>query len=327
MIRSVHFSAEGVVKTDLPFPKIAKLLAAPQGILWLDVQGEAAEVTEPLLRETFHFHQLAIDDALRETHVPKLDDWEEYLYIVLQALSFESGINEIETQELDIFLGKNYMVTYHDFPLPPLERAWDACLKDPRYHRLGADHLLYKIADELMNEFMHTVDEIDQEIDHLEDQIFLEADRQTLQRVFSLKRTSLQLRRTLSPMREVFNKLARDDYKMVDQRDQVYFRDIYDHLVRLHDISESLRDLVSGALDTYLSVVNNRMNEVMKTLTIFTALFMPLSFIAGIFGMNFFLPDVPISSWMEKPVFIGVLASFVALPSLLFWVIRRRGWI
>jgi magnesium transporter len=106
----------------------------------------------------------------------------------------------------------------------------------------------------------------------------------------------------------------------------VYFRDVYDHLVRLHDISESLRDLAGGVLDTYLSVVNNHMNEIMKTLTIITTLFMPLSFLSGFFGMNFFLPKVPISSWMEEPVFFGVLGILIVMPVTMFFWIRRRGW-
>ena len=137
---------------------------------------------------------------------------------------------------------------------------------------------------------------------------------------------ALHLRRMMSPLREVMNKLARDDYAVVDAKDQVYFRDVYDHLVRLHDISESLRDLVGGVLDTYLSVVNNRMNEVMKTLTIITTLFMPLSFVAGFFGMNFFLPEKPITAFMTTPVFIGMLIFLLVTPTLMFAWFRRRKW-
>ena len=128
-------------------------------------------------------------------------------------------------------------------------------------------------------------------------------------------------------MREVLNKLARDDYAMIDIRDRVYFRDVYDHFVRLHDIAESLRDLVSGVLDTYLSVVNNRMNDVMKTLTTITTLFMPISFLAGFFGMNFFQPvSAGLKPWTDNPAFIISMGIFLVTPVLMFFWMRRRGW-
>jgi magnesium transporter len=135
------------------------------------------------------------------------------------------------------------------------------------------------------------------------------------------------MRRILLPQREVLNKLARDDYQVIDPKDRIFFRDIYDHLVRLHDLNESLRDLVSGALDTYLSVVNNRMNEVMKTLTIITTLFMPLAFVTGFFGMNFFEPLGLMRNWTTSPVFYIMLSITVLLPSSMFLWMRRQTWI
>jgi len=135
----------------------------------------------------------------------------------------------------------------------------------------------------------------------------------------------LHLRRIIAPQREVLNKLARDDYAVIDASARVFFRDVYDHLVRLHDINESMRDLVGGALDTYLSVVSNRMNEVMKTLTIVTTLFMPLSFVAGFFGMNFFQAIAPLDVWTGKSAFLLAMAVMTLLPASMYLWIRRRG--
>ncbi len=135
------------------------------------------------------------------------------------------------------------------------------------------------------------------------------------------------MRRIITPQREVLNKLARDDYEVIDPHDRVFFRDIYDHLVRLHDLNESMRDLVSGALDTYLSVVNNRMNEVMKTLTIITTLFMPITFITGFFGMNFFEPVAGLTTWTSFLVFVPVLLLLVVLPVVMFFWMKRRTWV
>ena len=148
-----------------------------------------------------------------------------------------------------------------------------------------------------------------------------------VQRIFTLKRATLHLRRVLSPLREVLNKLARDDYDVIDAKDRVYFRDVYDHLVRLHDISESLRDLVGGVLDTYLSVINNRMNEIMKTLTLITTLFMPIAFVTGFFGMNFFQPiSDQLLPWTSNFSFIMVLIIILGTPLGMFLWMRRRKW-
>jgi len=137
----------------------------------------------------------------------------------------------------------------------------------------------------------------------------------------------LSMRRFLLPQREVLNKLARDDYKVIDPKDRVFFRDIYDHLVRLHDLNESLRDLVGGAMDTYLSVINNRLNDVMKTLTLITTLFMPISFITGFFGMNFFEPVAGLVGWTSRQTFTVTLGIMLGLPIIMYSWMRRRTWV
>jgi magnesium transporter len=294
----------------------------------VDFSDEPASACLPIL-QGFGFHPLAIDDALQETHVPKLDDWSDYLYIVLNymVVSENGEYWETEVDELDIFLGQNYIVTHHDHPITAIDETWEACDHDLRTVQEGADHLLYKITDKLVTEYMPAVERVDAAIDEIEDQIFDRPSPRTLERLFALKRVLLAMRRILLPQREVLNKLARDDYQVIDPKDRIFFRDIYDHLVRLHDLNESLRDLVSGALDTYLSVVNNRMNEVMKTLTIITTLFMPLAFVTGFFGMNFFEPLGLMKAWTTAPVFYAMLAVTVALPVSMFIWMRRQTWV
>jgi magnesium transporter len=302
-------------------------LADPQGLLWVDFQNESPEASETVLRDNFHFHPLAIQDAIQQSHAPKIDDWEAYLYIAFHAVSYDRDSGEIEWIELDLFLGDNYLVTSHEEPIPALERVWEICQRDERVRQSGADHLLYVIVDELSVDFVHTVEAIDDEIDFIEDQVFEKPDNQLIQRIFTLKRATLQLRRSLGPMREVLNKLARDDYALIDDKDQVYFRDVYDHFVRLHDIAESLRDLASGVLDMYLSVVNNRMNDIMKTLTLITTLFMPVSFLAGFFGMNFFQPGTADLAFLTGGIsFAVIIVVFLGTPVLMYFWMRRRGW-
>jgi magnesium transporter len=234
---------------------------------------------------------------------------------------------DTEIDELDIFLGRNYVVTHHDNPVASIEETWETSQRDPRYSQDGADHLLYKIIDAIVMNYMPIIEKIDDEIDWIEDQVFDRPSSQTLARLFTLKRVLLAMRRILLPQREVLNKMARDDYQVIDRKDRIFFRDIYDHLVRLHDVNESLRDLVGGAMDTYLSVINNRMNEVMKTLTIITTLFMPLTFVTGFFGMNFFAANPPYESWTVPIIFYSTLGLMLLTPIFMYFWMRRRTWV
>ena len=328
MIRSLYYLPGKPTRKNIPPQEFSQLIRNRKGLLWVDFASEPEDSCLPIL-QGFGFHPLAIDDALQETHVPKLDDWGNYLYIVLNymVVSENGEYWETEVDELDIFLGENYIVTHHDLPVPAIDETWEACDRDPRNIQDGADHLLYKITDNLVADYMPAVEKIDATIDEIEDQIFDRPSPRTLERLFALKRVLLAMRRILLPQREVLNKLARYDYQVIDPKDRVFFRDIYDHIVRLHDLNESLRDLVSGALDTYLSVVNNRMNEVMKTLTIITTLFMPLAFVTGFFGMNFFEPLGLMRAWTTSPVFYIMLAITVLLPFSMFIWMRRQTWV
>jgi magnesium transporter len=328
MIRALFYTPGKPVRTDISPKEFPRLVRDRRSLLWIDFDGEPPESCLPIL-QAFNFHHLAIDDALAETHSPKLDDWGDYLYIVLNYMRLNGNGKgwDTEMDELDIFLGTNYVVTHHDHSVPAIDETITACSRDPRNVQDGADHLLYKIVDYLVAGYMPVVEKIDEEIDSLEDQIFDRPRPQTLERLFTLKRVLLAMRRILLPQREVLNKMARDDYRVIDSKDRIFFRDIYDHLVRLHDLNESLRDLVSGALDTYLSVINNRLNDVMKTLTLITTLFMPISFITGFFGMNFFEPVAGLVGWTSQQMFMITLGIMIGLPIFMYTWMRRRTWV
>lgn len=329
MIRTVYFRPNKPLQTDLQPAAIQKAFRDRRAVLWVDFAGEPPETCQPIL-ESFGFHSLAIEDALQQTHSPKIDDWDSYIYLVLNYMYLnddEHGQWETEIDELDIFLGPNYIVTHHDLPAAAIDAVFAAVQRDTRPLHNGADHLLYRIIDGVVADYMPIVERIDSEIDRIEDQIFDRPTPRTLERLFALKRVLLAMRRILLPQREALNKLARDDYAVIDRADRIFFRDIYDHLVRLHDLNESMRDLVGGALDTYLSVINNRLNEVMKTLTIITTLFMPLTFVSGFFGMNFFEPLGILKSWTTMQIFSAMLFITAALPIGMYLWMRRRTWV
>lgn len=328
MIRSLHYANDGALRADLTLEAIAAIRQSAEGLLWLDLCGEPPAQCEPILRDVFGFHPLAVDDALAESHHPKIDDWGDYLLVVLHGIVFD-GQNEpqVHTQELDVFLGRSYVITYHTEPIAAVDRVWALCQRDVRHIQHGPDHLLYKLADELVADYMPAVESIDEAIDRIEDDLFDGAGTAVPENIFRLKRGLLHLRRIIAPQREVLNKLSRGDFPVILDDDRVFFRDVYDHLVRLYDITESLRDLVASVLDSYLSVVNNRMNDVMKTLTVIATLFMPLSFLVGFFGMNFFQPVTSLNTWTDLPVFALTLLILVSVPATMIVWMRRRRWL
>ena len=328
MIRILSKNEQGVIGAALPIDDLSSALKEPDNLLWLDFAGEPLAQVEEILKNVFNFHPLAIDDALNENHAPKVNDWQDYLFIVLRAAHFTSGPGqELLTPKLDIFLGPNYIVTYSKKRSEMLDRLWAVCQKDRSWMKQGISRVLYWIADELVSESVSTVESMQVELDQIEDQLFNEATPDTLERIFTLKRNTLHLRRIVVPQKDALTKLARNNYQVIKKVDRIFFRDVYDHLLQLDILLDDMVILVSGTRDTYMSVINNRINDIMKTLTVITAFFMPLAFITGFFGMNFFQPVVPFASWTGSTAFFTALAAMLVTPLLMFTWMRHRSWI
>jgi len=320
-MRCLYYPGEGSAVVSVPPEQVLERVHAGTGLLWLDLDGEVEAASESLL-SGFGFHPLAIDDALNESHVPKIDDYDDYLYVVLHAVEFQPEASDVRTHELDIFAGRTYLVTHHIERLPALETVWSMAQRGERHVVRGADFLLYELADRVVTGFMPVMDGLDEVIDQIEDEVFSDPTPRTLSRIFELKRAVLHLRRIIAPEREVLNRLARDEYAVIDPRERIYFRDVYDHLVRLYDINEALRDLVGGALDTYLSVTSNRINEIVKVLTVVTTALMPPTLIASFFGMNFLNLPFLNQPWGWVVALSLIIITFVG--PLLY--LRQRGW-
>jgi magnesium transporter len=328
MIRSLFRSPDGTLSHDLTPDQLRQALARPGGTLWLDLDSspEAQQQLAALLGGLFGFHPLALDDAFRESHVPRVDDWHDYLYVVLHAAGRPAD-GLLQTHEVDVFLGPNYLVTVHEGPVGPLEHLWGQC-RQGGGERLaaGPDRLLYALADAVAADYLAAVEGLDDDIEHVEQAVFRRPGPRLVARLFRVRRSLVRLRRVLGSLREVMNRLARDDFKVVAAASRVYFRDAYDHLVRLYDIVEGLRDMAAGALESYLSVTSNRLNEVMRTLTVVTVLFLPMNFLVGFFGMNFFGESlsvgVPVPARLLFWLCLGLMA---ATPAAMFWWMARRG--
>jgi magnesium transporter len=331
MIRTQYHTPAGEIIFNLTDEQLTDALESGSGCLWIDIaycEEQKGKIAD-WLREHFTFHPLAIDDALEEAHVSRADDWHQYMYIVMHALALEIN-RTVETLELDSFLGPNYLVTLHSQPIEALDQFWTHCQRGATsYHTVGSARLFYALSDRVVADYLTVVDGLEEEIDELESEIFAQPRRETVNRIFRLRRTLLKLRRLLGTMRETANRLARDSFSQIKESERIYHRDVYDHLVRLYDIVDGMRDMMTGALDSFVSVSSTRLNEVMRTLTIVTVLFMPLTFFTGFFGMNFFADPYALKeNPLPAEVMFWVCMAIMALtpPVMLLWM-RRRGWL
>lgn len=326
-MRILYKPAKGPLEVDLPLERLPAALEDEKGIVWVDLNGDSVDDAQKVLADIFAFHPLAVDDAINEVHLPKVDDWGDYLYLVVRGLDDGDGSRRPLLPEVDIFLSRRYLVTFHYDDIQAVDRVWNTADEDERLWQRSPAYILYRLLDELVAHYITTIESLEDTLEHVEDQILINPSRASQERILALKHTVLRLRRVTSLQREVLNKLARDPYPVLDDSDRVYFRDIYDHMIRLYDLIDGLRDLVMGALDIYLSALNNRMNDIMKTLTLITTLFMPLTFITGFFGMNFFQPVLAsLTPWTGRVVFGLTLLAMVLVPVGMFYWMRRRAW-
>ena len=294
-----------------------------EGYHWIDLEdpsfNEAAVLEDP-----FHFHPLAIEDCLAEQHHPKVDDFDDYLFIIVHGVSFDSPSGGFVTRELDIFLGRNYLVTHHRGAMRSISATRELCGKNliqsfPR----GVDFLLHQILDQMFEHYFPSMDEVEDKIQLAQVEVFESPSRQTLDRIFELKRDVMQLRRICTPQREMVNRLARGEFKVISPRAAVYFRDIYDNLYRLVEVSYAYQDMVQSTLDAYLSAVSNRLNETMKRLTVMTAIMAALTVITGFYGQNF--EHMPELKWRFG--YLWVLFLMASASGGLFWWFKKNEWI
>ncbi len=325
MIRTLLIDPKGKRKTNLTQAEIQHALKDPECLVWISLESTNSTEARHMLQDEFHFHPLAIEDCLNTGYqTPKVDDFGRYIFIIAHAIRSDENFTTVETMELNFFLGENYLVTvFNDKTMPPVAELWKLMEKDERLAQNGSDFLCHSLLNILVDQYLPVLDRLDDEIEMLEDQLIERPQPKTLQRILNLKHTLLNLRRIMSPQREVMNRLSRDEFPMIDQLSRIYFRDIYDHMVRFQDMIESLRDIVAGTLDIYLNSTSLRLNEVMKALTIVSTIFLPLSFVAGMFGMNF-SRMLPAWDWPYAYLFFWFICFAITGGMLAFF--KRRGW-
>ncbi len=324
MIKCAFYMApSGELLDQLDKKQVQDLLIKKDGLLWIDIEDVTDEDAE-LLSAVFGFHPLAVEDCIsRDIHPPKIDDFEDYLFVIVHGINYHTESEVVETTELAFFMGKNYVVTTHDVPMRSISSMLDHIRKDGRLMRRGADFLTHDIIDALVDNIMPTIEQMDEKNDQLEDEALHKPKRETLMAIMQLKRSILSLTRIILPQREIVNRLSRGEYNLICERAQIYYRNIFDHLVRIEMLTLGLRDMTESVLSTYLSSVSNRMNEVMKVLTLIATIFIPLTFIAGIYGMNFAnMPELALRYGYF--VILGVMAVIGISLAVYF---RRKKWL
>lgn len=321
MIRALLHSPNHRFSADLDPRDVSELLKEKRTLLWLDVVQPAPEELELLQRE-FGFHELAIEDVARPHQRPKLEEYDNFYLLVFYSLSLAEADGSLQSREIDLLAGENYLVTIHADALPEIDEAMGRWRRNDETIGHGIGTLFYSLLDSLVDAYFEVSDGLAEEVADLEERIF-RVDTETVAAVFALKKRLLSLRRILGPERDAVNVLMRQDIPLLDRRTVVYLRDVYDHLVRVTDTIDLHNDLLTSALDAHLSNISNRLNQVMKTLTVITTILMSAALIAGIYGMNF--RNMPELEWQfGYPWALGLM---VAVGLALYAVFRRKRWL
>jgi magnesium transporter len=291
--------------------------------LWVDIQDPSQEAIEPLLEGLFGFHELAAEDTLSATTLPKYDSFHDYDFFIFRTVDVNVSDHHSETFKIAAFLGQNFLVTVHRRPLRYVDDVYERLPADLRILERGSDFLLYSIVDKMVDAHFPLLEQIEEAVDDLQDRIFQSAEDLHLDELLHLKRDIGVLRRHSLPQRELLNQISRGDARFIQREHLIYFRDVYDHMYRISETIDVDRDQMGGTMDAYLSVVANRTNETMKVLTIFSAVILPLTLIAGIYGMNF--EHMPELHWLHGYAF--AIALMIGIAILMIGFFFRKGWI
>jgi magnesium transporter len=331
---TIYQYLNGSIRT-LDLKGLHHAIAGETGMIWVDLDNPVEAEEETLLLSIFDFHPLTIDDCRKgndpEGHLPKVEDFGDHLFVIFNPVEglVESDDGEsmfkmeIRTSQLSAYLTSNILVTHHYAPLRSIANAIQLLNKNSQALGKGPDFLFHFIIDDIVDNYSPILDRLDDAIDSMEDEVFQKPTQTSMMRILHLKRNIMTVRRVAVYQREMLSRLSRGEFELINRDEMIYYRNVYDHLVRMTDMADSYRDLVTSLLDAYLSVTSNKLNQVMKVLTIISTIFLPLSVITGFFGMNF--THLPIANWeygvAVTTVFMGVVAAGM------LWVFKRNKWI
>jgi len=294
-------------------------------ITWLNVDGvHQPEIIEQV-GKGFGLHPLVAEDIASTGQRPKMEDFDDYIFVVLRMLMFDEKENETKTEQVSILFGRDFVVSFQEKADGDVFDQIRERLRTNKgkIRKLGADYLAYSLIDAIVDNYFVILEKLGETIEDVEEKLVTNPTSETLQTIHDLKREMIFLRKSVWPLREVVNRLERSESELINSSTCVYMRDVYDHTVQVMDAVETFRDMLSGMLDIYLSSISNRMNEVMKVLTVISTIFIPLTFVVGLYGMNFrHMPEI------EQPWgYPAILILMFAVAMLMIVYFRRRKWL
>ncbi len=328
-IQLMDYTDSNCTEKTLATPEECEPYLQRDTVTWIHVQGDAEPDTMRQLGQLFGLHHLALEDVINSGQRPKVDEYNEHLFVVLAHSIINDDREDIEVSQLSLFLGRNFVISFHPGatdPFDPIRKR----LRDHagRIRARGADYLLYALIDLVIDDGFPVLEWLGDEIEELEEEMLDTPTGSNLRRLYQLKRTLVIMRRVLWPQREAVNKLVRNDNINISGATEIYFSDCYDHTIQIMDLIESYRDMATGLLDVYLSSVSYRLNEIMRVLTVIATLFIPLTFIVGVYGMNFGNEKSPWAMpelhWYYGYPLVWLLMIVIACAMLLYF--RRRNW-
>lgn len=291
-------------------------------VFWVDLASPSPDESA-ILRDVFHFHDLAIEDSLAESHHPKVESYGSFLYVILHGIDFEAAKHRFATHDTDFFVGRNYLVTVHDGTSRSIAAMRDICQRNEHVLADGPTGLLHRIVDAMVDNYLPEVEKLSDRLEEIEHRVFDDPSENLIKPILGLKRDVAAMRRVLLPQRDVVGRLARREFSVISEQVSYRFRDVYDHLVRLTDESMLFHDRLSSLLDAHLTGVSTRLNQVMKVLTVIATIFMPLTVLTGMWGMNVPLPAFPGG---EELQFWWVVGLMLATTGSMLWYFRLQRW-
>ncbi|NQT06687.1 MAG: magnesium/cobalt transporter CorA [Candidatus Omnitrophica bacterium] len=321
MFKAMLCKEKKEIMGSLKKEQIKRAVDKEDSLIWVELENPTKEELS-FIKDIFKLHPLTVEDCVNTNARPKIDQFPSYLFLILHAAGYHPKTLKVKTIELNICVGKNFLLTIHMDPIPSLKTAWARAEKNLNLMCTSSDNLLHQVIDSLVDNYFPVIDMLDSRIDKVENEVFSNPTEETLKQIFSIKNDIFFLRRAISPQRETINLLAKGDHAFINPAIGIYFRDIGDNLMFILDTIDTYRDTVSSALDAYLSNITNKTNEIMKTLTVIATIMMPLSVITGIYGMNFkFMPEI---GWKFGYLGAYILMAIVACGMLIYF--KKNKW-
>jgi magnesium transporter len=327
----IDYNQTDFIREQIATPEECVPYLDSESISWVDVQGLGSQDILQRLGNVFKLHPLVLEDVVNVPERPKTEDYEDQLLFISRMVVPKERTYGFYSEQVSLILGKNYLLTVQEEPEHDCFEGVRSRIEKNKgiIRKQGADYLAYAVLDAIIDGFFPVLEIYGERIEELEEEVIVKPTPQTLQNIYQIRRELLQLRRAIWPQRDAINSLIRDGSELIGEEVRIYLRDCYDHAVQVMDMVETYRELASGLMDVYLSAVSNKMNEIMKVLTIVSSIFIPLTFVAGIYGMNFNTEKSPynmpeLNWYWGYPLCLAVMGAIALGLLLFFW---RRGWL